>query len=269
MSYLRRNRTHGITQVDFDTIRSLIDDGHGTKEIGKLTGRGAGTITVIRHADSLEDYHLKVKNNYRVTGKTYSPRVPVVSGGKKGSAWNIEEVWTIYDLRFLQSKKYKKIGKIVGRTTHSIEAICSYIRNILECNDITQAQDFVNSKKLSANAAEALLETYRRVHLTNHRPTVVDSPAEITIEMPKSAQGSVVQAIDELDEAYHDLQAKIEKVVTLMVEQGVKEERAAMERTMEEYRKDKETELTALKTVVEAAQSSNLAATLKKRLMGE
>lgn len=66
------------------------------------------------------------------------------------------------------------------------------------------------------------------------------------------------EALDLLDKEFDNLKYAIEEVVMLSVEQR-----------LTDYKRENEAEIAALKTVVEASKSSNIASILRERLMGK
>ena len=177
----------------------------------------------------------------------------VKRGAEKPNAfksYSFEDLKTIYELRGT-GYSIKQIADEIGRSTSSITNIVSYFKGLLKFPTWKDATARLATSRLSQNSIEAYHQLYEYIKSGPVQlPKVLSSNSEIHA---KDLEG----AIEDLDKALESVKAKIEHVIALAVDQRIAD-----------YKNEKETELLALRTVVESAKQNNLASMLKKRLMG-
>lgn len=141
---------------------------------------------------------------------------------------------------FMEVKKWLAVGK----TTKQVMSITGWKRGTVDY--VRASNNYEEYKALRHKQTEQILDLRRRRKEQNQPINSISQVSDLETE------------INKLDDLIDQLKTTIETVVILSVDQKVAD-----------YKREKEAEIVALKTVVDAAKKNNLASMLKHRLMGD
>ena len=161
-------------------------------------------------------------------------------------AYSFEDLKIIYESR-AAGQNLNEIADTLGRSVSSIINIVSYLKGLLKFPTWKDATARLATSRLSDKSIKAYHQLYEYIKGNSQVPS---SNGEVN---SKSLEG----AIEEVDKLFEQLKTKISNLVEVAVKEGTAQ-----------FKNEMETELISLRTVVESAKQNNLAAMLKKRLLG-
>ena len=143
-----------------------------------------------------------------------------------------------------QGLRIKQVQEITGRANSTI-----YIIN--RVNSLSEYIDFCQTYRKTIGSSAGNSEN----SLGSELSTSATRASEGAEASESATRARLDEALEDLDRQFESLKSSLINVIVLGVDEKIGE-----------YKKEKEVEIKALKTVVEAARSSNIATVLTERL---